>query len=129
MECSSKIQAKHLSRTGYVYIRQSTTYQVMANTESTLRQYALRERMISLGWDDALVKVVDADLGVSGKSADNRKGFQMLMADVANGLVGAVACIEASRLSRSSSDWTRLIEICSMTDTLIIDSDGVREFP
>ena len=125
MECSSKIQAKHLSRTGYVYIRQSTTYQVMANTESTLRQYALRERMISLGWDDALVKVVDADLGVSGKSADNRKGFQMLMADVANGLVGAVACIEASRLSRSSSDWTRLIEICSMTDTLIIDSDGV----
>lgn len=125
MEYSGKIQAKHLSRTGYVYIRQSTTYQVMANTESTLRQYALRERMISLGWDDAMVKVVDADLGLSGKSADNREGFRMLMADVANGLVGAVACIEASRLSRSSSDWTRLIEICSMTDTLIIDSDGV----
>ena len=125
MTFNSKIQAKHLSRTGYVYIRQSTTYQVMANTESTLRQYALRERMISLGWDDALVKVIDADLGISGKSVDNREGFQMLMADVANGLVGAVACIEASRLSRSSSDWTRLIEICSMTDTLIIDSDGV----
>ena len=125
MEFNGKIQAKHLSRTGYVYIRQSTTYQVMANTESTLRQYALRARMIALGWDDALVKVIDADLGVSGKSADNREGFRMLMADVANGLVGAVACIEASRLSRSSSDWTRLIEICSMTDTLIIDSDGV----
>ena len=95
MTFNSKIQAKHLSRTGYVYIRQSTTYQVMANTESTLRQYALRERMISLGWDDALVKVIDADLGISGKSVDNREGFQMLMADVANGLVGAVACIEA----------------------------------
>ena len=125
MDFNGKIQAKHLSRTGYVYIRQSTTYQVIANTESTLRQYALRERMISLGWDGALVKVVDADLGVSGKSADNREGFRMLMADVANGLVGAVACIEASRLSRSSSDWTRLIEICSMTDTLIIDTDGI----
>ena len=98
---------------------------MIANTESTLRQYALRERMVTLGWDDAFVKVIDADLGVSGKSADNREGFQILMADVANGIVGAVACIEASRLSRSSSDWTRLIEICSMTDTLIIDNDGV----
>lgn len=120
-----KIQAKHLSRTGYVYIRQSTTYQVMANTESTLRQYALRDRMMALGWEESQVKVIDADLGVSGKSADNREGFQALMADVANGLAGAVACIEASRLSRSSSDWARLIEICSMTDTLIIDNDGV----
>ena len=125
MEFSGKIQAKHLFRTGYVYIRQSTAYQVMANTESTLRQYALRDRLISLGWDEALVKVIDADLGVSGKSADNREGFRILMADVANGLAGAVACIEASRLSRNSSDWTRLVEICSMTDTLIIDSDGV----
>ena len=125
MDYNGKIQAKHLSRTGYVYIRQSTSYQVMANTESTLRQYALRDRMIALGWEGSQVKVIDADLGVSGKSADNREGFQMLMADVANGLAGAVACIEASRLSRSSSDWTRLIEICSMTDTLIIDNDGV----
>lgn len=125
MDFNGKIQAKHLSRTGYVYIRQSTTYQVMANTESTMRQYALRDRMVALGWDGTMVKVIDADLGISGKSADNREGFQVLMADVANGLVGAVACIEASRLSRSSSDWTRLIEICSMTDTLIIDSDGV----
>lgn len=125
MDYNGKIQAKHLSRTGYVYIRQSTTYQVMANTESTLRQYALRDRMVALGWEGSQVKVIDADLGISGKSADNREGFQMLMADVANGLAGAVACIEASRLSRSSSDWTRLIEICSMTDTLIIDNDGV----
>lgn len=125
MDYNGKIQAKHLSRTGYVYIRQSTTYQVMANTESTLRQYALRDRMIALGWEGSQVKVIDADLGISGKSADNREGFQALMGDVANGLAGAVACIEASRLSRSSSDWTRLIEICSMTDTLIIDNDGV----
>lgn len=125
MELNGKIRAKHLSRTGYVYIRQSTTYQVMANTESTMRQYALKERMTALGWDSSLVKVIDSDLGISGTKADNREGFQKLMADVANGLVGAVACIEASRLSRSSSDWMRLIEICTMTDTLIIDSDGI----
>ena len=125
MELNGKIRAKHLSRTGYVYIRQSTTYQVMANTESTMRQYALKERMTALGWDSSLVKVIDSDLGISGTKAENREGFQKLMADVANGLVGAVACIEASRLSRSSSDWMRLIEICTMTDTLIIDSDGI----
>jgi DNA invertase Pin-like site-specific DNA recombinase len=90
-----------------------------------MRQYALRDRLITLGWDESLVKVIDSDLGISGKSAENREGFQRLVADVANGLVGAVACIEASRLSRNSSDWSRLIEFCSMTDTLLIDSDGV----
>lgn len=121
----SKITARHLSRIGYVYIRQSTTYQVSSNTESTLRQYGLRERLIALGWDESLVSVIDEDLGVSGKSADNREGFTRLMADVANGKVGAVACIEASRLSRCSADWARLIEICTMTETLLIDTDGI----
>lgn len=125
METNGKIQAKHLSRIGYVYIRQSTSYQVMENTESTMRQYKLRERLLALGWDEEMVRVIDSDLGISGKSAENREGFKKLVADVANGLVGAVACIEASRLSRNSSDWSRLIEFCSMTDTLLIDSDGV----
>lgn len=125
MDSLSKITAKHLSRIGYVYIRQSTTHQVYSNTESTLRQYALRERLLALGWDASLVHIIDSDLGVSGKSADNREGFTKLMADVANGKVGAVACIEASRLSRSSGDWARLIEICTMTDTLLIDTDGI----
>ena len=125
MESMSKITARHLSRLGYVYIRQSTTYQVSSNTESTLRQYGLRERLIALGWDESLVSVIDDDLGISGKSADNREGFTRLMADVANGKVGAVACIEASRLSRCSADWSRLIEICTMTETLLIDTDGI----
>ena len=125
MESTSKITARHLSRIGYVYIRQSTTYQVSSNTESTLRQYGLRERLLALGWDESLVSVIDDDLGISGKSADNREGFTRLMADVANGKVGAVACIEASRLSRCSVDWSRLIEICTMTETLLIDTDGI----
>lgn len=121
----SKITAQHLSRRGYVYVRQSTNYQVVSNTESTLRQYALRERLIALGWDSSLVEVIDSDLGMSGKTAEEREGFQHLISEVANGKVGAIACIEASRLSRSSSDWTRLIEICTITNTLIIDTDGV----
>lgn len=125
MDGITKINASHLSRIGYVYIRQSTSYQVSSNTESTLRQYALRDRLISLGWDQSLVHIIDSDLGISGKSTDNREGFTKLMADVAIGKVGAVACIEASRLSRCSGDWSRLIEICSMTDTLLIDTDGI----
>ena len=125
MSSNEKITARHLTRVGYVYIRQSTAYQVMANTESTLRQYALKDRLKGLGWDDSLIKIIDTDLGISGKTAETRSGFQHLMADVANGKVGAVACIEASRLSRNSADWTRLISICSMTDTLLIDADGI----
>ncbi|WP_230397531.1 recombinase family protein [Novisyntrophococcus fermenticellae] len=122
---NQKIEGRHLSKTAYLYIRQSTLRQVQENTESTIRQYALREKLTSLGWDQSLIEVVDCDLGHSAKTAENRDGFQKLVADVANGMAGAVACIEASRLSRSSSDWSRLIEYCAMTDTLLIDADGV----
>lgn len=125
MDATTKISAKHLSRIGYVYIRQSTAYQVSSNTESTLCQYALRDRLVALGWDACMIHTIDSDLGFSGKTSDAREGFQQLMSDVANGLVGAIACIEASRLSRCSGDWIRLIEICSMTDTLLLDTDGI----
>ena len=122
---NNKIAAQHLSRRGYVYVRQSTNFQVASNTESTLRQYALKDRLISLGWDVSMVEVIDSDLGMSGKTAEEREGFQHLISEVANGKVGAIACIEASRLSRSSADWARLIEFCTITNTLIIDTDGI----
>lgn len=125
MNQNSKVMGRHLSRTAYLYIRQSTLRQVQENTESTIRQYALREKLLSLGWDHSLIQVIDRDLGHSGKTAEGRDGFKELVADVANGMAGAVACIEASRLSRSSSDWGRLIEYCAMTDTLLIDADGI----
>ena len=125
MNENPKILGRHLSRTAYLYIRQSTLRQVQENTESTIRQYALREKLLSLGWDHSLIEVIDSDLGHSGKTAENRDGFKELVANVANGMAGAVACIEASRLSRSSSDWGRLIEYCAMTDTLLIDADGI----
>ena len=125
MNQNSKIMGRHLKRTAYLYIRQSTLRQVQENTESTLRQYGLREKLLSLGWDQSLIEVIDCDLGHSDKTAENRDGFKELVANVANGIAGAVACIEASRLSRSSSDWGRLIEYCAMTDTLLIDADGI----
>lgn len=125
MNENQKITERHLSKTAYLYIRQSTLRQVKENTESTIRQYALRDKLASLGWDSQMIEIIDCDLGYSGKTAGNREGFKQLVANVANGTAGAVACIEASRLSRSSSDWGRLIEYCAMTDTLLIDADGI----
>jgi DNA invertase Pin-like site-specific DNA recombinase len=119
-----KISATHLSRQAYLYVRQSTLRQVLENTESTKRQYALRERAVALGWKPEQVVVIDSDLGQSGADAD-RAGFQRLVAAVGMGEVGMVLGLEVSRLARSSSDLHRLLEICALADTLILDEDGV----
>jgi DNA invertase Pin-like site-specific DNA recombinase len=120
-----KVTASHLQRDAYLYVRQSTLRQVMENTESTKRQYALGDRAVSLGWPVERIVVVDSDLGLSGASADGREGFQKLVAAVGMGQVGMVLGLEVSRLARSSSDWHRLLEICALTQTLILDEDGV----
>jgi DNA invertase Pin-like site-specific DNA recombinase len=99
--------------------------QVRDNTASTTRQYQLAKRAQDLGWPESLVVVIDQDQGRSGASSSGRDGFEYLMAEVGLGRVGAVLCLEASRLARSSSDWYRLIEICALSDTLVIDEDGV----
>jgi DNA invertase Pin-like site-specific DNA recombinase len=119
-----QITARHLQRLACLYVRQSTLQQVLANTESTARQYALKERARALGWPDERIVVIDQDLGQSGASAD-RVGFQRLVADVGLGKVGLVLGLEVSRLARSSSDWHRLLEICALTGTLILDEDGL----
>ena len=119
-----KITADHLRRGAYLYVRQSTVRQVFENTESTARQYALRERAVALGWRTECVIVIDRDLGLSGATAD-RAGFQHLVTEVSLGRAGIVLGLEVSRLARNSSDWHRLLEICALTDTLILDEDGV----
>ena len=119
-----KISATHLSRQAYLYVRQSTLRQVLENTESTKRQYALRERAVAMGWTSEQVVVIDSDLGQSGADSD-RAGFQRLVAAVGMGEVGVVLGLEVSRLARSSSDWHRLLEICALSDTLILDEDGL----
>ncbi len=120
----SKIQNYHKDKIAYVYLRQSTMGQVRYHQESTERQYALKERALELGWSSKMIRVIDSDLGISGSQMTNREGFKTVVADVTLKQVGAVFALEASRLSRSNTDWHRLIEICCITDTLIIDEDG-----
>ena len=120
-----KVTADHLRRNAYLYIRQSTVRQVFENTESTRRQYALRERAVALGWPFERVIVIDSDLGQSAAASADRKGFQLLVGEVGTGNAGIVLGLEVSRLARNSSDWHRLLEICALTDTLILDEDGL----
>jgi len=117
--------ACHLSRNAYLYIRQSTIRQVFENTESTQRQYALRERAIALGWSSDQIVVIDSDQGQSGASAADREGFQRLVSEVGLGRAGIVLGLEVSRLARNCSDWHRLLEICALSNTLILDEDGL----
>src|SRR5262245_63801444 len=100
-DAPQKVTPRHLRRTAYLYVRQSTLRQVLENTESTARQYALRQRAVALGWPPERVVVVDSDLGQSGASAADRAGFQRLVAEVGLGRVGLVLGLEVSRLARS----------------------------
>ena len=118
----NKIATDHLTRRAYVYIRQSTLDQVQHNRESQRRQYALADRARELGWQD--VEVIDDDLGRSG-SGIKRPGFDRLLGGLCDGRVGAVFCVEASRLARNGRDWHTLLEFCSVVGALLIDAEGV----
>jgi DNA invertase Pin-like site-specific DNA recombinase len=120
-----KVQSHHLARGAYLYIRQSSLRQVLENVESTKRQYALRSRALALGWRDEQIIVIDHDQGESGASAAWRAGFQQLVTEVGMGHAGIVMGLEVSRLARNNADWHRLLEICALADTLILDEDGV----
>lgn len=120
-----KVTADHLRRDAYLYIRQSTLRQVAENGESTQRQYGLRHRAIAAGWPAERIHVIDCDLGKSGSSAVARDGFQELVSEVALAKAGVVMGLEVSRLARNNADWHRLLELCALTSTLILDEDGV----
>jgi len=119
-----KVKPTHLKRTAYLYVRQSSLRQVFENVESTKRQYALRQHAVALGWHQDQIVVIDSDLGQSGASAADREGFQRLVTEVSLGRAGIVLGLEVSRLARNSMDWHRLLEICALSDTLILDEDG-----
>jgi len=125
MAITSKIADRHLSKQACIYIRQSTLAQVRFHQESTDRQYNLINKAQSLGWKQDQIRVLDRDLGQSGAAADTRIDFKTLVSDVAMGHIGAIFSLEASRLARSNQDWHRLLELCAVTDTLVIDEDGV----
>src|SRR6266850_7160133 len=120
----SKIADRHLSREACIYIRQSTMGQVRFNQESTERQYNLVSKAEALGWSPQRIRILDRDLGQSGAQTTNREDFKTLVSDVAMGQVGAIFSLEASRLARSNQDWHRLLELCAITSTLVIDEDG-----
>jgi DNA invertase Pin-like site-specific DNA recombinase len=120
----AKVTAGHLQRQAYLDIRQSTLRQVFENTESTHRQYALRDQALALGWASEQIHVIDSDLGKSGAERD-RVGFQQLVTEVSLDRVGIVMSLEVSRLARNSTDWHRLLELCALTGTLILDEDGL----
>jgi len=125
MNTANRVTAEHLRRQAYLYVRQSTFWQVQHNRESTAQQYDLEGRAQALGWRAEQIVVIDEDQGHSAATTANRSGFRRLAADVGLGRVGLVMGLEVSRLARSSSDWYRLLEICALTDTLILDQDGI----
>src|SRR6266566_639091 len=121
----NKIQLDHLDRDAVIYVRQSSLMQVRDNTASTLRQYDLVQRALSLGWPQERISVIDQDQAHSGSSSIGRDGFQSLVAEVGLKHCGAILSLEVSRLARSCSDWYHLLEICALTDTLVIDEEGI----
>ena len=121
----SKVTRSHLGRLAIIYVRQSTLAQVRGNTESTARQYGLAGDAARMGWAASAIEVIDADLGISGRSADNRAGFKEVVARVCLGEVGAIFGLEVSRLARSNADLARLLELARLTETLVVDTDGV----
>ena len=120
-----KVRTSHLQRDAYLYVRQSSMRQVLENTESTKRQYQLRDRALSMGWISEQIRVIDCDQGCSGASDVGRDGFQQLVAEVSLGNAGIVMGLEVSRLARNNADWHRLLQLCAFTDTLILDQDGL----
>lgn len=120
---TEKITAVHLQRKAVVYVRQSTLEQLRHNHESRGRQYDLAARARSLGWQQ--VEVIDEDLGRSGTTSVGRSGFQRLVGSVGLRELGAVFSLEVSRLARNNRDWYQLLDLCGLTETLIIDFDGV----
>jgi DNA invertase Pin-like site-specific DNA recombinase len=121
----SKITASHRSRAAAIYVRQSTLAQLERNTESTARQYNLAERAVGLGWPRSQVRIIDADLGVSGSALGQRDGFESLVAEVALGQVGIILALEVSRLARDNTAWYRMLDLAGACDTLVADADGV----
>src|SRR6266498_3439101 len=121
----AKVTASHRSRQAIEYVRQSTLTQLERNTESTARQYDLRERAVTLGWSREQVRVIDVDLGISGSVLGQRNGFETLVADVAMGQIGIVLALEVSRLARDNAAWYRLLDLAGACDTLVADTDGV----
>ena len=120
---AEKVGPQHLARKAVLYVRQSSTHQVLHNREGQALQYAMRDRLAQLGW--SAIEIVDEDLGRSAAGGTARAGFERMVAEVCLGKVGAVAAREVSRFARNSRDWQQLVEMCRVVDTLLVDQETV----
>ncbi len=120
-----KIEHQHLDRLAIVYLRQSTPRQVRENVRSTERQYALGDRAAELGWEPGRILTIDGDLGISGRDTHRRDSYKQLVARVCHSEVGAIFGLEVARLARNNAELLRLLEFCALTDTLVVDTDGI----
>ena len=125
MNTSDLIQPHHLQRRAVIYVRQSSPSQVLNNRESTRLQYALRTRASERGWHERDIRVIDADLGLTGSSAVGRPGFQELVAQVSLGQVGIIFAYDVTRLARNCTDWYQLLDLCGHCQCLVGDQDGI----
>jgi len=114
---ADKVRPHHLERKAILYVRQSSAHQVLHNRESSALQYAMRDRLVALGWSE--IEVIDDDLGRSAAGGVQRAGFERMVAEVCLGKVGAVCAREVSRFARNSRDWQQLIEMCRVVDTVL----------
>ena len=117
------LPASVLRRKAVVYVRQSTPAQVQVNLESQRRQYELVDVARRRGFRE--VEVIDDDLGRSASGMVARPGFERLVAWLCAGEIGAVLCLDASRLARNGRDWHHLLELCGLVEARVIDLDGV----
>jgi DNA invertase Pin-like site-specific DNA recombinase len=118
-----KVKASHLARDVYLYVRQATCCQGFENADRLQRQYNLWQQALALGWPAGRVIVIDSDMGQSGASATDRRGFQEMVRQVQRGCVGVVMALDPSRLSRNFVHWRHLLDACAMSDTLLLDQD------
>ena len=125
LSAPQKIERSHLERLAIVYLRQSTPRQVRENVHSTERQYALADRGGRLGWERERIVIVDGDLGVSGRDTHRRESYKELVGRVCQSEVGAIFGLEVARLARNNAELLRLLEFCALTDTLVVDTDGI----
>src|SRR5260370_425248 len=125
-ELSNRVEAGHRKRNAYLCVRPSALRQVFENTESTKRQYGLRQRAVDLGWRQEQITVIDSDLGESGASIVDRDGFRKLVAEVSMGRAGIVLGLEVSRLAINCADGHRLLALCAFNEPLVLDADRIQ---
>src|SRR6184192_1773726 len=125
MSTSDAIQPVHLGRLAVVYVRQSSPHQALANQESLKLQYNLQHRARAAGWDPSHIRVIDSDLGRTGRTAEGRRGFQELVALVNQEQVGIIFAYDVTRLARNCTDWYHLLDLCGFRTCLVGDQDGI----